>query len=182
MAIAQLATGRVEATERPKAEPKAQNERVEKKSSTMFEETDFGGLVIMLSDLTTQLARINETAKKTVIGINKTIKSLRDLGKTIVKDFRGLNSEIAASRVNLSGLALGGDTIIEGAPMPVAPVTPEIKAGAPTTAPGPATDITKTITDVVTSMLGGAKAISALGGFLSQMGASALGSLATFFA
>jgi hypothetical protein len=182
MAIAQLATGRVEATERPKPEPKAQNERVEKKSSTMFEESDFGGLVIMLSDLTTQLARINETAKKTVIGINKTIKSLRDLGKTIVKDFRGLNSEIAASRVNLSGLALGGDTIIEGAPMPVAPVTPEIKAGTPTTAPGSATDITKTITDVVTSMLGGAKAISALGGFLSQMGASALGSLATFFA
>lgn len=183
MAIAQLATGRVETTERPKSEPKVQNERVEKQSSTMFEESDFGGLVIMLTDLTAQLTRINETAKKTVLGINRAIKSLKDLGKTIVKDFRGMNSEIAASRVSLSGLALGGETIIEGAPMPVAPITPEIKAGTPTAAPGPGLgDITKTITDVVTAMLGGAKAVSALGGFLSQMGASALGSLATFFA
>jgi hypothetical protein len=181
MAIAQLATGRVETTERPKPESKVQNERVTKTSSTMFEESDFDGLVIMLSDLTTQLSRINETAKKTVIGINKTIKSLRDLGKTIVKDFRGLNSEIAASRVNLSGLALGGDTIVEGAPMPVAPITPEIKAGTPTSASGSTTDITKTITDVVTTMLGGAAALSALGSFVSSMGAGALGSLATFF-
>jgi len=152
MAIAQLATGRVETTERPKAEPKVQNERVEKKSSTMFEESDFGGLVIMLSDLTTQLARINETAKKTVIGINKTIKSLKDLGKTIVKDFRGLNSEIAASRVNLSGLALGGETIIEGAPMPVAPVTPEIKAGTPAPAPGPGPDVSGILSGMLTAL------------------------------
>jgi hypothetical protein len=152
MAIAQLATGRVEATERPRSEPKVQNERVEKKSSSMFEESDFGGLVIMLSDLTTQLARINEAAKKTVLGINKAIKSLKDLGKTIVKDFRGLNSEIAASRVNLSGLALGGETIIEGAPMPVAPITPEIKAGTPAPAPGPGPDVSGILSGMLTAL------------------------------
>lgn len=123
MAISQLVAGGTAAAERPKTIRTPKNERIEKTSSSMFEAVDFGTAISSLGDLSNHLARIQETAKKIVADINKTIKSLRDLGRTIVRDFRGMNSEIAASRIDVSKLAISEQVIPEGTPITVPQVS-----------------------------------------------------------
>ena len=78
------------------------NDNVQKVSSSMFDETFFTNVLQALTSLGGELARVQETANKTVLGLNKVISSLKDLSKGIAQRFGALNSEISAGRVDMA--------------------------------------------------------------------------------
>lgn len=78
------------------------NDNVQKVSSSMFDETFFTNVLQALTSLGSELTRVQETANKTVLGLNKVISSLKDLSKGIAQRFGALNSEISAGRVDMA--------------------------------------------------------------------------------
>ena len=72
----------------------------QKVSSTMMSDSFVDSTMNMLKGLTTEIARIQATAKKTLAGFDKVINSIRELNRSITMRFRTLNNELTASRVD----------------------------------------------------------------------------------
>ena len=72
----------------------------QKVSSTMMSDSFVDSTMNMLKGLTTEIARIQATAKKTLAGFDKFINSIRELNRSITMRFRTLNNELTASRVD----------------------------------------------------------------------------------
>lgn len=72
----------------------------QKVSSTMMSDSFVDSTVNMLKGLNTEIARIQTTSKKTLVGFDKVINSIRDLNRNITMRFRTLNNELTASRVD----------------------------------------------------------------------------------
>lgn len=86
----------------------------QKVSSTMMSDSFVDSTVNMLKGLNAEISRIQDTAKKTLVGFDKVINSIRDLNRNITMRFRTLNNELTASRVDF----LRGVLNAPEAPMP----------------------------------------------------------------
>ena len=124
MAISNLVTPG-QTTERPSVSSffgqSNANTSTEKVSSSMLSDSFIDSTVNMLKGLSDEIARIQNTAKKTLAGFDKIINSIRELNRSITMRFKSLNSELTASRVDFLRGVLNA---------PEQP-TPELGGGSP---------------------------------------------------
>jgi hypothetical protein len=124
----------------------------QKVSSTMMSDSFVDSTMNMLKGLTTEIARIQATAKKTLAGFDKVINSIRELNRSITMRFRTLNNELTASRVDFLRGVLNAPEMpapdLGGAPILV------MKNDQPAATPTPAPNAAPSLLDMLMSAAG----------------------------
>lgn len=75
-------------------------QRVEKVSSNMFTESFLNSVIDMLRGFNTDIAKLHESAKKTLMSLAKLVKSVKELNKDITSRFKALNTDLNASKLD----------------------------------------------------------------------------------
>lgn len=124
----------------------------QKVSSTMMSDSFVDSTMNMLKGLTTEIARIQATAKKTLAGFDKVINSIRELNRSITMRFRTLNNELTASRVDFLRGVLNAPEMptpdLGGAPVLV------MRNDQPAATPTPAPNAAPSLLDMLMSAAG----------------------------
>lgn len=151
----------------------------QKVSSTMMSDSFVDSTVNMLKGLNAEISRIQDTAKKTLVGFDKVINSIRDLNRNITMRFRTLNNELTASRVDFLRGVLNAPEApmpdLGGAPIlvmkndqPVAPPTPEKKEES---------NLMDSIQNGLLALLGGKEILSSITSIARIVGPALLATL-----
>lgn len=181
MAISQLVQGTAPAETKSKESVSAyfgtnkpKNEGLTK-TSNMFGDNFVAGAITSLNELNSQLNKLHDSSKKLVMAANKLLRDIKNLHKDVISKFKVFNSELSASRVDVSRAALTEvprpDTtnLDLGAPVPVAS-TDTTTAGSPTKDSGLG-DITGIVSGIVSGLLPGLlpKLLGGANGILSGL-------------